>query len=177
MSVSLSVTTVTRALLPLALLAAAPALATSTFPSVVKDALGLSSAPSCTLCHASAGGGGVASKPFAASAKAAGLVPYDDASLQAALSQLETDGTDSDGDGASDIDELHAGTDPNVADGGPAPDPIQYGFGCRASPGAPSGALALLLLALRGWRRGPCPRPTRTRTPARTSPRARPSPR
>lgn len=171
-----------RALLPVALLlGAAPAAATTSFPDVIRDTLSLDASPGCTACHTRvAGGAGTATKPMAVSLIAAGLLPFNDASLAAALGELETNGTDSDEDGVGDIDELRAGTDPNappVADGGPEPEPIQYGFGCAHAPPGSAVALALLALLVRRWRPAPCPRRSRTRRPARTSPPARPSPR
>lgn len=171
-----------RTLLAVALLlGAAPAAATSSFPEVIRDTLALDAAPGCMTCHTLAGGGaGTATKPVALSLVAAGLLPFNDASLETALGELEANGTDSDEDGVGDIDELRAGTDPNAppgADGGPVPEPIQYGFGCAHAPPGSAVAFALLSLLVRRWRRAPCPRRSRTRTPARTSPPARLSPR
>lgn len=142
-------------LLPCLLFAlAAPAAATGAFPNVIRDTLALDDAPACTVCHTDPGGGaGTATKPFAVALVAAGLEAFDRASLETALATLETDGTDSDGDGVGDIDELTAGTDPNAAPGaegeGELP-PIQYGFGCAGAPAAGPLVLALVLLA---WRR------------------------
>lgn len=140
------------------LLAAVPAAATTSYPGVLRDELGLDASPSCTVCHASAGGGpGTATKPMAEALVAAGLVPFDDDSLLAALAQLEADGTDSDGDGVGDLDELRAGTDPNGTEA-PPEEPVLYGFGCAQAPAEGSLALLAVALALRRWRRAPCPR-------------------
>ena len=136
-----------------------PALATSNFPAVVHQVLGLDADPSCTLCHARAEGGGVAGKPVAQSLKGAGMRAGDEVSLESALAQLQTDGTDSDDDGTSDVDELIAGTDPNAADGGEGEgEPVQYGFGCAGTPTLPAAALAMVALLFRRSRRAPCPR-------------------
>jgi hypothetical protein len=91
------------------------ALATSSYPVVIRTELALNAAPSCAVCHASASGGGAASKPFGVSVRAAGAVKFNDASLKAALVKLAADKIDSDRDGLFDIDELKAGTDPNAA--------------------------------------------------------------
>lgn len=144
-----------RRSLPMLLFAlAAPAAATSGFPTVIRDTLALDAAPACLLCHtATAGGAGTATKPFAVSMRAAGLVPFNVTSLEAALTALEADGTDSDGDGTGDIDELVAGTDPNLppaegeGEGEGEGEPVQYGFGCADAPAAPLTAFALLTLA------------------------------
>lgn len=139
------------------LLCSLPAAATSSFPGVIRDTLGLDGSPGCTACHTTpGGGGGTATRPFAVSLRDAGLQPFNNSSLEAALAQLETEGTDSDGDGVGDIDELRAGSDPNGAggaDGGPEPEPVQYGFGC--AQGAAAGPLlsGLLLLSVAAGRR------------------------
>ncbi len=69
----------------------------------------------CELCHASKAGGDATVTPFVASLKATGntlgagqLDP-----LRAALAQLSAAGTDSDGDGVADVEELNLGSDPN----------------------------------------------------------------
>ncbi len=131
---------------------AAPAAATGAFPNTIRDTLGLDAAPACTVCHTDPGGGaGTATTPFAESLVAAGLEAFDRPSLEAALATLEADGTDSDGDGVSDIDELVAGTDPNAlpGEGEGEGEPIRYGFGCASAPMAPLIGVLLLLLAVR----------------------------
>jgi len=56
-----------------------------------------------------------------------GLVSQNIASLDTALDALAAERTDSDHDGVPDIDELEAGSDPNVAGGGSVPPPS---YGC-----------------------------------------------
>jgi hypothetical protein len=133
-------------LLSLLVLAGARAHATPTFPEVVNTKLALTTAVSCTLCHTDPGGGaGNVTQPIGVSLFARGMVPYDEASLQTAVDKLTTDAVDSDTDGATDIDELKAGTDPNAASTDDS-EPISYGFGCAQTGTTTSFALALLLL-------------------------------
>ena len=68
----------------------------------------------CTVCHDSMSGGtGTVTQPFGMAMMDQGLVLENVDSLHTALDALDTNGTDSDGDGTSDLDELRAGTDPN----------------------------------------------------------------
>jgi uncharacterized protein (TIGR03382 family) len=137
-------------------LLAAPAWATSTFPTTIQSHLKLSASPpqSCGLCHKNNQiGTGTVTTPIGASLRARGLVLNDEASLTAALDQLAADKVDSDGDGVGDIDELKARTNPNVAesvaDGGMGEEqvpPVRYGCGANSVPellGLLGAALAL----------------------------------
>jgi hypothetical protein len=121
------------------------AAASESFPDATQADLDLSYAPGCDLCHAHADAPvGGASKPFAASLVARGLVAGDDASLAKAL--VADEGVDSDGDGARDLDELSWGGDPNHPDvpvGKPPPE-ITYGCG-GSSKGAPGGSAPFAL--------------------------------
>ena len=88
--------------------------ATPEFPDALAEATGLPCDASCTVCHSTASGGpGTATQPFAVSLLDAGAMPYDVASLDAAIEAMAADRTDSDGDGVGDVDELAAGDDPN----------------------------------------------------------------
>jgi hypothetical protein len=149
--------------LTVALLGAASARASSNFPAVVKSDLGLTSTPGCDLCHFNGQTGmGTATTPVGKTLKSLGVSAGSASSLSAALTKMTTNKTDSDGDGVSDVDELKAGTNPNVAngaaDGGTAPPvnnlPVPT-YGCAAVPGVmPLVGLALLALAgRRGLRR------------------------
>ena len=137
------------------LLASTAALSSSNFPSAVATHLGGgAAAPSCTACHVSnAGGFGTVTVPFGLAMMDLGMQAGDTASVDAALDALEAAGTDSDGGGVGDVDELRAGTDPNVgaddgdAGGTPAPTP-RYGFGCAAVDGAGASAAPMALAGL-----------------------------
>ena len=137
----------------LAVAAASAARASGDYPGTIKDHLSASKLPSCALCHRTPAGGGDAVTAFAGAMVAEGLTGLSNTTaLKAGLDALEAAGTDSDGDGTGDIDELRAGDDPNKAgatNAGPTP---VYGFGCASAPAASSlvGALAAFgLLALR----------------------------
>ena len=93
--------------------AGSAAQATSGFPDTIVAHLGLSFMPPCSVCHASASGGGPMAKPFGVALQERGLSPGDDGSLERALDQLETDAIDSDGNGVTDVMQLRAGNDPS----------------------------------------------------------------
>jgi hypothetical protein len=140
----------------LALLVAAPARASSIYPSDVQSALDMDCAPTCMLCHATnSGGGGTVTQAFGQAAMDAGLTGGANSELLAqVLTDLETSGSDVDGDGTTDIEALAAGLNPNggdafcAADGGEAAPTPTYGCldtGGRHTAGA--GFAALLLTA------------------------------
>ena len=125
---------------------AVPALASASYPADIQTDLTLSGPPpqSCALCHSNGiTGMGTVNTPFGRSARAHGLVAQDDAKLKSVLAAMKADGTDSDGDGVPDIAELIAGTDPNVNGNAELAEPLRYGCGAQAVPGA--------LLGLIGW--------------------------
>jgi hypothetical protein len=136
-----------------ALVLAAPhARATPGFPDAVRAHLALDATPQCQLCHTDGGNSGTATQPFALSMLERGLLAFDVASLEFALDAMDADGVDSDGDGATDVQELREGGNPNVDEGGggAVPPTLQYGFGCAGAPHAPDLA-ASGLFALGLW--------------------------
>lgn len=99
---------------------ARPARASATFPEALRSKLGLEQiagpAPGCRLCHQTdVGGLKTATQPLGRSLIKAGATASSVSALLAALDVLDQQGTDSDRDGTPDIEELVAGTDPNVA--------------------------------------------------------------
>lgn len=156
-----------KAALFIACLAACGALSSSAFasaayPVLVKQHFEVdtlpATPPSCTLCHQTDDGGNdTVVRPFGRALLSLGAKGNDAPSLESALSQVESEGIDSDRDGVSDADELRGAADPNVGDGS-TPDPLagvtlpQTGCSVGARPSAASGwlfALALGLLARR----------------------------
>jgi cytochrome c551/c552 len=141
-----------------ALLISSAAPASQGYPEAMKADLVLAKAPGCDLCHAAAAEPvGAADTPFGKSMVAKGLVALDNASLEEALEGLRAAGTDSDGDGAEDLDELSWGGDPNHADlpeGGNS-DPVTYGCSTGRVPVSDGGAGILIgVIALLAARRG-----------------------
>lgn len=136
------------AALAAATLAAGPARATSGFPSQIRANLDAPVVMGCGLCHATAAGGGPVTTVFGRSMVARGLRAGDDAALATALRALEAEGTDSDGDGVGDVEELRQGLDPNFA-GDAGGEPPAFGCGARVAPHAPAFSLtAVVLLGL-----------------------------
>ncbi len=107
------------------------AAALPSFPVRVQEVLDTPCAPECTLCHASTSGGGPVVTVFGEKA----LSDYKlDESVETALTQMEADDVDSDGDGTPDITELRAGEDPNAAGNAPLCSDVKYGCGASIAP-------------------------------------------
>jgi hypothetical protein len=150
-----------------ALLGGRSARATSDFPNAIQSDLNATQAPQCLVCHVGQTGMGTVQTPFGLAMRQRGLEAGDEESLRAALSKMEADKVDSDGDGVLDVDELRVGDNPNVA-GGTSGEPPSYGcqigtaHGGQTSPLDPpwrrtgpliAGGLAAALMGLRLRRR------------------------
>ena len=130
----------------LALLLGLPAAAraTPTFPGAIQRALNAAQPPACAICHAGGvTGRGTVTTSFGQAMRARGLVPNDDTSLGKALTQLETDKVDSNGDGVPDVEELRTGKDPNVGAG-----QVQVAYGCALGGSGHGGRDVPLVLVL-----------------------------
>jgi hypothetical protein len=142
------------------IVAAWPAAASTSYLVVVQRHLALGAPPrqSCALCHTNGVTGvGTVNTPIGKALRARGLVSGNDGSLTAALDALAKDGVDSDGDGVPDVEELKAGTDPNVAgtDTGASPATPKYGCGAEVAPGLEALALGVWLVFSRRRRARP----------------------
>jgi hypothetical protein len=83
------------------------------FPAELQKAADTPCLPHCNVCHVDDNaGGGTVNRPFGIAMQRAGLSGsvY---SLDRAVKSLQSDATDSDGDGVADITELEMGDDPN----------------------------------------------------------------
>ncbi|MBN1209691.1 MAG: hypothetical protein JXB05_32885 [Myxococcaceae bacterium] len=141
--------------------------ATPNFPAAVRAELGLAQEPACAVCHRGAPASGSATTPFASALRERGMTPYDERALRSSLQSLSAAQVDGDGDGAPDVSELVAGTDPNQPEPGVGPEPTpgselpgppllpEPTYGCGASAGGPLllAGLGALLAFARGRRR------------------------
>lgn len=119
--------------------------ASSTYPAELQTLSGGSCAPTCTVCHATAGGGsGTVIQDFGIAMTDRGLVGGGDvAAVATAWDTLGTDAVDSDGDGTIDVDEITAGEDPNP-DGVAFCDVVTPVYGCFNSSALPASAIGVL---------------------------------
>jgi hypothetical protein len=118
------------------------AVASPTFPAVVQQTLHLPAAPDCTLCHGLGQTGyRTVTTTFGATMLDYGARAGDNASIQAALIQLQAQQSPL-------IADLIAGRDPNRQGGDP-----RYGCGSSAAPSGPSLALGLALASVLWFQR------------------------
>ena len=140
------------------LLLAGAASASADYPATIKSHLSLANAPECALCHSDGKTGiGTVNTPFGTTARGTYKLTFGNATLlTSVLDKMKTDKVDSDKDGVGDIDELVAGTDPNVAGGGKVAAKPELTYGCAATvaPGRPApssgAAFGLALVAAIG---------------------------
>jgi len=158
-------------LIAIAFIAAAssgrPVRAQDEFPGRIAADLGLADpardAPPCSLCHLDGKtGGDTLVTPFALAMRARGLTGG--GSLDQALARVGADRVDSDGDGAIDVDEIAAGSDPNSAASvptpgttTPVPDP-QLGCAVAGRSRGDGAAIGVVVAAAFMWRRHRHPR-------------------
>lgn len=141
----------------LVLLACANAQASPSFPGELESQLDMPCAPACTVCHRDARGGvGTAVQPFAQSMILGGLVLKKPESIAPALQAVRTNLIDSDNDGATDVDELARGDNPNQEGEGVLC--VTYGCAGNVAARAPAEGVAwlcsLVLAVLLGSRVG-----------------------
>lgn len=135
------------ALMLAVLLASGTARATPNFPGALAGTLG-GPTPAYSVCHTcGVTGRGTVNTPWGAALRSRGLAAYDEASLRSAVSQMEAERVDSDGDGIIDVDALRAGSDPNPPTCDTNKDPTIPVYGCVGRL-APSDATPLPLVLL-----------------------------
>ncbi len=145
-------------------LVAAPAFASDTYPPAIQTKYARPAVPDCSLCHVNGiTGAGTVNTLIGTALRTRGLVGGSNTTtLGTALDRLATDAVDSDGDGVTDVAELMASTNPNVADvstdggtgggtggGGGTTEVPPLKFGCGASAVPELLVLAGLLPLLR----------------------------
>jgi hypothetical protein len=116
------------------LLLSVPALAKPDFPGVITRQLALDYEPPCSVCHlTSKTGAPTVTTQFGYALKARGFT--DKGSLSAALTRLDSDRADSDGDGVEDVVELKNATDPNSKTNASLKEVADPSFGCATAMG------------------------------------------
>jgi MYXO-CTERM domain-containing protein len=141
--------------------AAAPSAASPTYPEAIAEHLDPPCLPQCTLCHRdNVGGFKTVDKPFGLATMDLGLRFATPQRIPEILDELKAAGTDSDGDGVGDVEELENCEDPN----GDADLSAGVKYGCfnRVAGAPPSegggvaaaGLLSLSLALLLRRRRG-----------------------
>ncbi|HEY2406601.1 MAG TPA: thrombospondin type 3 repeat-containing protein [Polyangiaceae bacterium] len=123
------------------------------YPAMIAKDLALAYLVPCSTCHLKGNvGAGTAGTPFALSLRDRGL-SGEESTLTSALSRLEADDVDSDGDGIPDVTELRSGSDPNSSANASIVNAQEPGYGCGGSAprGTPDAGKAFVGLAGFGW--------------------------
>jgi len=123
--------------------------AEGTFPGGIQEAASIPCTPTCLLCHTDIPGTLANLKqPFGLTVFANGVRPGHPESLHTVVANLREKMTDSDNDGKIDVDELAAGTNPNLSDPNAELCGPEYGCGAHiAAPPPPARAPVLWWLA------------------------------
>ncbi|HKY37478.1 MAG TPA: hypothetical protein VJN18_16160 [Polyangiaceae bacterium] len=119
-------------------LAAAPSRASTTYPQVVADTLGMPCVPQCIICHATnVGGITTITRAFGIALKNTlnQTGGFQDDLLRMNLVKMRDMGINSDPDPMTDVQELAEGLDPNVPGGEVCTGP-KYGCGATVAPRA-----------------------------------------
>jgi hypothetical protein len=139
--------------------------AEASYPGEIQSHLGLNYTLQCTICHATnLGGIGTVVTPFGTAMRNHGLTT-DIGTLDPALDALASAGTDSNGDGVSDIQQLKNGVDPNTGKSVSSVEKEQFGCGARIARQSPAPAgyglmllgVVLTIFSRRRTRRLACP--------------------
>lgn len=126
-------------------LVAAPARAVPRFPGMMASQLQLGYDPPCSVCHLENKTiGATVTTPFGYALRERGLSGRQ--SLASALTRLDDDHADSDGDGVADTVELKNGTDPNSKVNASLIDVADPSVGCSTAPPRQETSTLLALL-------------------------------
>jgi hypothetical protein len=106
--------------------------ATPGFPGAIATRYNASESQPCSLCHNGPTARGTVTTAFGSAMRERGLLANDTASLESALTKMEVDKVDSDGDGVIDTEQLRAGRNPNpgAVEGARNIDPVNPEYGC-----------------------------------------------
>lgn len=119
------------------------------FPEELQKATGAPCLPHCNVCHRDDNAGdGTVNRPFVLNMRKVGHLGESKDSIDSAVARLKQAGTDSDGDGAPDIEELSLGDDPNDSYAASICGPH---VGCNLGGGTQGGASTGAVLLMLGW--------------------------
>ncbi len=131
--------------------------ASSDYPAVIRDSLGMECTPQCIICHKDNGGGpgNLRNTGFVRAMADQGVFGRTPERIPQALQAIENTmpEIDSDGDGLGDIQELRVSRNPSEPDttndeGDVCSNEVRYGCGARMEPRSPLDGTAGLLAGL-----------------------------